>query len=69
MRNIPTAGVLGRSEALVLVALANATVLLASSSQAAHLAMLVHRVADPIDARIVADGLVERVHKDNLVPL
>merc|ERR1719299_193684 len=35
---------------------------------AAHLAVLVGRVADPVDAGIVPDGLVRLVDHDHLVP-
>lgn len=38
----------------------------ASSSEATVLAVFVDRVADPIDARIVADGSVERINENDL---
>ena len=52
---------------VVQMALAIATVAGASRSQAAQLAVLVHRVANPVDARIAADCLVRRVDQDHLV--
>ncbi|GET92702.1 ribosomal protein L15, putative [Leishmania tarentolae] len=53
-----------------LVALvAQTTVLSTSGGQAALLAVLVHRVDDPVDARVAADGLAHRVNGDDLVPL
>ena len=42
------------------------TVLLASSSQAAALTVLVGSTGDPVDAGITADSLVARVDEDNL---
>ena len=51
---------------VVAVALAETAGLLASGSEAAHLAVLVHRLGDPVDARVAADGLVLRVHADDL---
>jgi hypothetical protein len=54
---------------VVQVALAVAAVLAAGSGQAAELAVLVDGLADPVDARIAADGLVGGVHKDDLVEL
>ena len=45
------------------------TVLLAGRGEAARLAALVDRVADPVDARVAADGLVRRVDQDDLVVL
>jgi hypothetical protein len=41
----------------------------ASGGQTAQLAVLHHRLADPVDARIAANGLVERIDKDDLVVL
>jgi len=43
-----------------------ATVLLASAGQAAQLAVLVHGVGDPVNARVITDCLVCRVHEDDL---
>lgn len=43
-----------------------ATVFLSGGGQAAQLTVLVHRVADPVNTGVVADGLVGGVHKDNL---
>jgi len=37
--------------------------------QAAHLAMLGHRLANPLHVRIVTDGLVGRVDQNHLVEL
>merc|ERR1719217_937825 len=48
--------------------LLEAAALAARRSDAAHLAVLVRRVADPVDARVVADGLVGLVDHDHLVP-
>mmetsp|Transcript_34287 Transcript_34287/g.87877 ORF Transcript_34287/g.87877 Transcript_34287/m.87877 type:complete len:243 (-) Transcript_34287:10-738(-) len=41
----------------------------AGSRQTAQLTVLHHRLADPVDARVITDGLVERVHHHHLVPL
>jgi len=49
--------------------LLHTTVLLARRSETAKLAMLVAALADPVDARIVADDLVEGVDHDDFVPL
>lgn len=43
-----------------------ATVLSASRGEASSLAVLVHGVHDPVDARVVSDGDVLRIHKDDL---
>lgn len=40
--------------------------LAASRGEAAELAVLVHRVAEPVDPGVVAHGLVLHIHKDNL---
>ena len=48
------------------MALAHTAVLAASSSEGAHLAVLVNRLADPVDPGIAADGLVSRVDEDDL---
>mmetsp|Transcript_19721 Transcript_19721/g.41207 ORF Transcript_19721/g.41207 Transcript_19721/m.41207 type:complete len:275 (-) Transcript_19721:33-857(-) len=50
-------------------ALAQATARAAGRREAAQLAVLVRRVADPVDARIVADGIVCGVDHDDLVVL
>ena len=42
------------------------TSLATSRGQAAELTMLVHSIADPVNTRIVADGLVSGVNKDDL---
>lgn len=42
------------------------TMLLAGGSQAAALAMLVHGIDDPVDARIIADRYVVRVNENHL---
>lgn len=54
---------------VVLVATAETTALLAGGGEAARLAVLVHRVDDPVDARVAADGLVLGVDEDDLVVL
>jgi len=46
--------------------LPEATSLSPSAGKAAHLAVLVHGVGNPVDARVVADLLVGRVHEDDL---
>mmetsp|Transcript_83651 Transcript_83651/g.179323 ORF Transcript_83651/g.179323 Transcript_83651/m.179323 type:complete len:230 (+) Transcript_83651:113-802(+) len=46
-----------------------ATGLAASRGEAAELAVLHDRVADPVDARVVTDDLVEWIHHDHLEPL
>mmetsp|Transcript_59205 Transcript_59205/g.155907 ORF Transcript_59205/g.155907 Transcript_59205/m.155907 type:complete len:223 (+) Transcript_59205:110-778(+) len=43
--------------------------LAAGPGEAAQLTVLHHRLADPVDARVVADSLVEGVHHDHLEPL
>ena len=50
-------------------ALAETTVSLAGSRQAARLSALVNSVADPVDAGIAADRLVERVNSNDFVVL
>ena len=61
---------LGRARLGEVVALAvQAAVLAAGRGKTAHFAVLVDRVADPVDARIVADNLVHRVNHDHLVVL
>ncbi|GIL94303.1 hypothetical protein Vretimale_547, partial [Volvox reticuliferus] len=61
------AGPLRRAGLAGLVALgAQAAVVLAGRGQAAKFTVLVHRVAKPVNAGIVADGVVGRVHEDHL---
>lgn len=55
------------SRLIVSVTLAQPTRLLASSSEATRLAVLVDWVDDPVDAGIAADSLVLRVDQDDLV--
>lgn len=43
--------------------------LAARGRQSTHLAVLVDRVADPVDARVVPDDLVEGVHQNDLIIL
>ena len=54
---------------VVLVATVDTTRLLAGGGKTASLTVLVHRVDDPVDAGITADGLVLGVDKDDLVVL
>ena len=54
---------------VVAVALVDTTRLLADGGETASLAVLVDGVADPVDAGILADGLVLGVDKDDLVVL
>jgi hypothetical protein len=54
---------------VVAVALVETTRLLASGSEATSLAVLVNGVDDPVDAGILANGLVLRVDEDHLVIL
>lgn len=54
---------------VVAVTLVEATGLLASGGETTRLAVLVDGVDDPVDAGILADGLVLRVDKDDLVVL
>merc|ERR1719298_267350 len=49
-------------------ALLEAAALAPGGGDAAHLAVLVGRVADPVDARVVPDGLVRLVDHDHLEP-
>ena len=58
-----------RSSLVELVPTSQTSALLARRSETALLAMLVHRVDNPVDARIAADGLVLRVDEDDLVVL
>jgi len=63
-------GVLGRTELGGALALScKAASLAAGRSESAQLSVLVCRLADPVDPWVVADGCVERVHHDDLVPL
>jgi hypothetical protein len=48
------------------VALAQSTRLLAGSSEATRLAVLVNWLDDPVDAGITADGLVLGIDEDDL---
>ncbi len=54
---------------VVAVALVETAGLLAGGGEATGLAVLVDRVDDPVDARILADGLVGGVDEDDLVVL
>lgn len=54
---------------VVLVTLVDTTGLLAGGGKTASLTVLVHRVDDPVDAGVTADGLVLRVDEDDLVVL
>lgn len=54
---------------VVAVALVETTRLLAGSGETTGLAVLVHGVDDPVDAGVLADGLVLGVDEDNLVVL
>ena len=51
------------------MALVHASALLARRSETAHLAMLVHWVDDPVDARVTANRFVLRVDEDDFVVL
>jgi hypothetical protein len=51
------------------VTLVDTTGLLAGGGKTASLTVLVHRVDDPVDAGVTADGLVLRVDEDDLVVL
>ena len=48
---------------------AEATTLAASRGEATQLAVLVHGVAEPVDARIISDHLVVNVDHDDLIVL
>lgn len=43
-----------------------ATELLACRGQTTQLTVLVHRVAEPVDPGVIADGIVSHINKDNL---
>ena len=61
---------LGRARLGVVVPLASQTAVLAASRrQAAHLAVLVRRVADPVNTRIVSHALVHRFNHDDFIVL
>ena len=53
-----------RGGLIILMPLTQSTTLLPRSRQTPALAVLVHGLHDPIDARVPADGLVLRVHED-----
>lgn len=46
-----------------------ATVLSASRGQTSSFTVLVNRVDNPVDARIISDGNMLRIHKDDFVVL
>lgn len=54
---------------VVTVTLANSSVFDTGSSETTHFSVLVHSLADPVDAGITANGIVEGIHEDNLVKL
>ena len=54
---------------MVSVSLAQTTALLASGGETTALAVLVHRLDDPVDTGIAADGLVGGVDEDDFVVL
>ena len=54
---------------VVLVTLVDTTGLLAGGGKTASLTVLVHRVDDPVDTGVTADGLVLRVDENDLVVL
>jgi len=63
-------GTLGRAKLGRALALAGKTTgLAARGGEPAELPVLVRRVADPVDPRVVADGRVERVHHNHFEPL
>lgn len=67
---MPLPGLPSASSCLVVsVSLAQTTALLAGSSEATALAVLVHWVDDPVDAGIAADSLVGGVNADDFVVL
>ena len=55
-------------EAVVAVPLGDTAGLLAGRGEAAHLAVLHRGIADPVDARVLADYAVGWVNQDNLRP-
>ncbi len=55
-----------RHKPAVLGALAKTSGNLTCRGKATQLAVLVDAAADPVDARVIADGVVHRVHHDNL---
>lgn len=64
---LPGGAARGADEVVGAVALlAEAAVLAAGGGEAAALPVLHHRLGDPLDARVVADGHVGRVHGDHL---
>lgn len=54
---------------VVPMALVETARLLAGRGEAAHLAVLMDGLDDPVDAGIAADGFVLRVHEDDFVVL
>lgn len=64
---LPGGATRGPDEVVGAVALlAETAVLAAGGGEAAALAVLHHRLSDPLDAGVVADGGVGRVHGDHL---
>jgi len=63
-----TRGVLGGSDEYVARAFAGETsVLSAGGGESSQLAVLEDRLSDPVDARIISDGSVERIHQDDFI--
>ncbi len=56
----------GRTFDSAVARFAEATMLAAGGGEAAQLAVLVHRVAKPVDARVIADAGMLDIHQDNL---
>ena len=54
---------------MVAMTFTKATRATASSSQASHLSVFVHRVANPVDLGITTNGFVERVNQDDFIKL
>jgi hypothetical protein len=61
---LPSLAAAGRG-LVVPMALVQTSALLARRCQATRLTMLVHRIADPVDARIAADSLVVWIYEDD----
>lgn len=55
-----------RSSMVVAVALSETSALLAGGGETSALTVLVHRLDDPVDARVLADDLVLGVDEDDL---
>lgn len=60
----------GRASLIIVMSLAaKAAILAPSRRDAAHFAMFVHRIADPVDARVIPYDFMHRIDHDNFIVL